>query len=38
MLVIIELGWIIEFGIIGEGSQISNNQNQESTVFSLLIG
>ena len=28
----------IEYGIIGEGSQISTNQNRESTVFSLLIG
>ena len=28
----------IEYGIIGEGFQISTNQKQESTVFSLLIG
>ena len=27
-----------EYGIIGEGSQISTSQNGESTVFSLLIG
>ena len=29
---------IIEYGIIGEGSQIWTNQERESTVFSLLIG
>ena len=28
----------IEYSIIGEGSQISTNQKQESTIFSLLIG
>ena len=28
----------IEYGTIGEGSQISTNQNRESTVLSLLIG
>ena len=28
----------IEYGIIGEGSQISTDQNRESTVFLLLIG
>ena len=28
----------IEYGIFGEGSQISTNQKRESTVFSLLIG
>ena len=28
----------IEYGIIGEESQMSTNQNRESTVFSLLIG
>ena len=27
----------IEYGIFGEGSQISTNHNRESTVFSLLI-
>ena len=29
---------LIEYEIIGEGSQILTNQKQESTVFSLLIG
>ena len=29
---------MIEYGIFGEGSQILNNQQQESTVFSILIG
>ena len=29
---------VIEYGIPGEGSQISTNQKGESTVFSLLIG
>ena len=29
---------LIEYSIIGEGSQISTNQKRESTVFSLLIG
>ena len=28
----------IECGIIGKGSQISTNQERESTVFSFLIG
>ena len=28
----------IEYGIFGEGSQISTNHRRESTVFSLLIG
>ena len=28
----------IEYGISGKGSQISTNQEQESNVFSLLIG
>ena len=28
----------IEYGIFGEGSQISTNQKRESTVFSPLIG
>ena len=28
----------IEYEIFGEGSHISTNQRQESTVFSLLIG
>ena len=32
------LGDSIEYGVFGEGSQIATNQNQESTVFSLLIG
>ena len=27
-----------EYGIFGEGSQISTNQKRESTVFSILIG
>ena len=31
-------GEIMEYGIIGDGSQISTNQKRESTVFSLLIG
>ena len=31
-------GLNIEYGIFGEGSQISTNQKRESTVFSLLIG
>ena len=29
---------VIEYGIFGEGSQISTNQKREGTVFSLLIG
>ena len=29
---------VIEYEIIGEGSQILTNQKRESTVFSLLIG
>ena len=28
----------MEYGIFGEGSQISTNQKRERTVFSLLIG
>ena len=28
----------LEYGIFGEGSQISTNQKRERTVFSLLIG
>ena len=31
-------GGMIEYGIFGEGSQISINQRRESTVFSFLIG
>ena len=29
---------VIEYGIFGEGSQISTNQNRENSAFSLLIG
>ena len=32
------LSWIIEYEIIGEGSQISTNQKPGNSAFSLLIG
>ena len=34
----IEIQILKEYGIFGEGSQISTNKMRESTLFSLLIG
>ena len=37
---LLEVGFLngIEYGIIGEGSHISTNQERENSAFSLLIG
>ena len=35
---LVTCNFVIEYEIIGEGSQILTNQKRESTVFSLLIG
>ena len=36
--IILRIKLLIEYGVIGEGSQILANQKRESTVISLLIG